>query len=495
MSFGGLYTVRSGLDAARRALDLVGQNVANANTAGYSRQEASFVSAEPAHVIRAPGRGISEVQVLRYRDEFLDRQFRNRSGMLGYFDAFSAKLGQVEQVIGNLSEGGMRTALDQFFNAWDYLSSHPSDPTARTNVVNAARDFLGQAKSVFQELTQLRTEVDETVRDKVADMNSAAQQVAKLNEAIMSQQGSRQPANELLDQRDRLLDSLARLGGTTSVAHGDGSVTVYLGSLLLVDRQTAYPIDFVNAVEPDMDPDPTLVSAQQNMSVFTWNGMVTPPPFSGGELGGLLAVRDQKIPEYMKYLDNFVRTLATEVNTIHMANDANNVALAAPIAIFTAPDGSPTLSPNWMDIVVNPAVLANPGLVVAGNTLINTPPAPDAFAAGDGERALKLARLRDQAILTGAPVGNRPSTPGEYLRSISSTLGMAIQSAQRQYDGASLQVTQVERHRQSVSGVSLDDEMTKMIQFQQAYNAAARVMTTLDEMLDVIVNRVGLVGR
>lgn len=493
MSFGGLYTVRSGLDAARRALDIVGQNVANANTAGYSRQEVSFVSAEPAHVIRAPGRGISEVQVLRYRDEFLDRQFRSRSGMLGYYDAFSAKMAQVEQVVGDLSEGGLRTALEQFFNSWDYLASHPSDTAARVNVINAAQAFLGMARSSFQELAQLRTDVDETLRDKVADVNSAAQQVAKLNEAIMSQQASRQPANDLLDQRDRLLDSLARLAGTTNVTHNDGSVTVYLGSLLLVDRQTAYPVDFTTAVEPDADPDPALVSLQQNMSVFTWNGIVTPPPFTSGEVAGLLTVRDQSIPEYMKYLDNLVRTLATEVNTIHMADDANGVPMPSPVALFTAPDGTSPLGSGWMEIAVNPAVLADPGLLVAGNTLVGTP--PTAPAASDGERALKIARLRDQAILTGAPVGNRPVTPGEYLRSVSSTLGLAVQGAQRQYDGASMQVAQVDRHRQSVSGVSLDDEMTKMIQFQQAYNAAARVMTTLDEMLDVIVNRVGVVGR
>lgn len=493
-SFGGLYTVRTGLDAARRALDVVGQNVANANTTGYTRQEVSFVSAEPAHVIKAPGRGISEVQVLRYRDDFLDRQFRSRSGMLGYYSAFSAQVAQVEQVVGDLSEGGLRTALDNFFNAWDNLASRPSDAAARRNVVNAAEDFLGMARTAFQDLMQLRTDADEAIRTKVQDMNSAATQLAQLNEAIMSQQVTRQPANDLLDQRDRLLDSLSHIAGTTSVTHTDGSVTVYLGSLQLVDRQTAYPVGYQTVMEADQDSDPTLVSQQQNLSVFTWNGMVTPAPFTSGEVAGLLAVRDQTIPEYMKYIDNLVRTLATEVNNIHTAPQTGADLTTPPLVpIFTAPDGISAPGPVWMDIIVNPALVADPSLLEPGNTLVN-PPNPGT-APSDGERALKLARLRDQTLLSGPPVGTGGVTPGEYLRSLSTTLGLRVQQAERQADGATMQVAQVERQRQSVSGVSLDDEMTKMIQFQQTYNAAARVMTTIDEMLDVVVNRIGLVGR
>ena len=181
-SFGSLYTVRSGLMGARRAMDLVGQNVANANTVGYSRQEASFVAAQPSHVINSAGRGVAHVNALRYRDDFMDRQLRLRSGSFGYHEARSQSLYQVEQTLGGLNEGGLRTALDGFFNAWDTLSLSPSDATARLGVVTGAQQFLGHAKSTFGELTQLRGDLDEAIRHKAAEVNNAAHQIAELNE-------------------------------------------------------------------------------------------------------------------------------------------------------------------------------------------------------------------------------------------------------------------------------------------------------------------------
>jgi flagellar hook-associated protein 1 FlgK len=495
-TFGGIYSVRSGLDAARRALDVVGQNVSNANTAGYTRQEVSFVSADPTKVIRSVGRGISEVNVLRYRDEFLDRQYRNRAGLQGFFDTLSTQMGQVEQVMGDLSNTGLRNAVDQFFNSWDTLSAHPTDASARAQVVSSAQDFINTAKDAFSQLQTLRANADEAIQGNINDINSAAQQLADLNQEIMKQEiGGRQTANDLRDQRDRLLDSLAKLAGTTNVIHDDGSATVYLGTLPLVDKQSAYPINMTTAMEPDLDPS-GLTSVQQKLTTLTWNGTSAPAVFSSGSVAGLIAVRDQVAPEYMKYLDNLVRTVATQVNSLHRAPDTAGVA---QIGFFTDSAGGPLLGTNtWMDIQVNAAIVADPSKIVAAQTVPGIiPPAVTAPppAASDGVRAQLIAELRDQTIMTGAPVGTRQVTASEYLRSVSTQLGIAVAQAQSQSDAASLQVTQADKQRQSVSGVSLDDEMTKMIQFQQAYNAAARMMTTMDEMLDTMVNRVGVVGR
>jgi flagellar hook-associated protein 1 FlgK len=496
-TFGGIYSVRSGLDAARRALDVVGQNVSNANTNGYTRQEVSFVSADPTKVIRSAGRGISEVNVLRYRDEFLDRQYRNRTGLQGFFDTLSTQMGQVEQVMGDLSETGLRNAVDQFFNTWDTLSAHPTDPSARAQVVSAAQGFIEMAKDAFGQLQTLRANADEAIQSNVNDINSAEKQLADLNQEIMKQEiGGRQTANDLRDQRDRLLDSLAKLAGTTNVVHEDGTATVYLGTLPLVDKQSAYPIDMTTAMESDLDPS-GLTSVQQKLTTLTWNGTTAPAVISSGSVAGLIAVRDKVAPQYMKYLDNLVRTVATQVNTLHTAADT---AGNPQIGFFTDSTGDPLLGTNkWMDIQVNAAIVADPSKIVAAGTVpgIVIPPAttPPPPAANDGERALSIARLRDQAIMSGAPVGTRQVTASEYLRSVSSQLGIAVAQAQSQSEAAALQVSQADKQRQSVSGVSLDDEMTKMIQFQQTYNAAARMMTTMDEMLDVVVNRVGLVGR
>ncbi|HWI65846.1 MAG TPA: flagellar hook-associated protein FlgK [Symbiobacteriaceae bacterium] len=489
-TFGSIYSVRSGLDAARRALDVVGQNVANANTHGYTRQEVSHIAAEPTNVIKSAGRGIADTLVLRYRDEFLDRQFRSRAGLQGFYDSLSAQLGQVEQIVGDLSQGGLRTALDQFFSAWDTLSSRPSDSAARAQVVTAAEQFLDTAQAAFQELAGVRTTVDEMVRDKVGEVNSAARQIAVLNQEIMRQEvGARQTANELRDERDRLVDSLAKLAGTTTVTHSDGAVTVHLGSMPIVDRHMSFPVDSTVALEADLDSDPVLSSVRQNMTSLTWNGTTNPAQFLSGEVAGLLKLRDEIVPQYMKGLDNLVRTIATEVNTIHTAPDAGGTA---QIAFFTAADGTSPLGIEHMNIAINPAITADPSKIIAAQNLPVPPAVP---AAHDGGRALAIARLRSAAVVSGTPVSAQKLTPSEYLRAVSSQLGIITQQAQRQSEAAALQVAQAEKQRQSVSGVSLDDEMTKMIQFQQTYNAAARMMTTLDEMLDVVVNRIGLVGR
>jgi len=475
-SFYSLYTVRSGLYAAQRALEVLGQNVSNANTVGYSRQEVSLAATEPSQVIKAGGRGISDVNVMRYRDEFLDRQWRSRTGMQAYYGTRSSQLSQVEHIVGDLSEGGFRTALDQFFSSWENLSLRPADAGARAQVISAAEDFLGLAKTSFDDLAQLRLNIDEAVRNKVSEVNSATQQLADLNQAILNGELNQQQANQLRDQRDKLIDSVAKVAGVTTVPQADGTVSVHLGSLPLVDKATAYPIDASIAQEADMDPDPTILSTRQFTTSLTWNGTTNQAKFQSGELGSLLELRDQVVPSYMKYLDNLVRTVATTVNDAHKAG----VPVANQVDVFD-------LQPDWMSIQMNPALRADPSLVLAAATL----PA----GAGDGDRARAIAALRDAALLTGEPVGTLLVSPGEYLRSIHTVIGLQTQQALRRSEAADLQVDQAEKQRQSVSGVSLDDEMTKMIQYQQAYNAAGRMMTAIDEMLDAIINRVGVVGR
>lgn len=478
-SFNGLYTVRSGLFATQRALELIGQNVSNANTVGYSRQEVAFVSAEPGQVIHSAGRGIADAQIVRYRDEFLDRQYRTRAGAQGYYHTLSNSLSQVEEILGDLSSSGIRSAMDEFFNKWENLAMNPRQSDARILVVDAAEHFLGMAHTAFEELKQLRQNIDDAMQLKVDQVNAAAQQIADLNQRILAGEVSGSPVNNLLDRRDMLVDSLAKLAGATSVRHADGTVTVHVGSLPIVEKASAHPIDVTVALEPDMDPT-GLTSTQQRTATLTWNGTTNSIKFGSGEIAALLELRDQAIPEQMKALDNLVRTVATEVNLRHQENPATP----------GVPD--PTIEPvflmstsTWMDIRVNGNIKSDPSRLVPGYT----------GGASDGDRARHIAAIRDAKILTGAPVGAVQVTPEQYFSAIISDVGVQVQMAISRSESATMQMDQAEKQRQSVSGVSLDDEMTKMIQFQQAYNAAARVMTSIDEMLDTLVNRVGITGR
>lgn len=482
-SFNSLYTVRSGLFAQRRALETVGQNIANASTVGYTRQEVAFAAAAPSQVITSTGRGVEDVTIIRYRDEFLDRQFRGHNSAVGYNDTLHRQLSQIEQITGDLSEGGMRTALDDFFNAWQNLSLRPTDTSARIIVAASAEEMLSQAQIVYGELTSTRENLDEAIRIKASEMNTATQQLAEINRALRSSGDSNQAqSHELRDRRDMLIDSLTRIAGTTSVLHNDGTVTVYLGSLPLVDKEFAYTVDATTITEADLDSDPALTSIQQLVTSLTWNGTSNEAKFASGEIGALVELRDQGVPSYMKFLDNLVRTVATKVNDLHK----NGVPVADQIDVFE-------ITADWMSVRLNPLIKDDPTRIIAGTGVDNA--GVFEVAPGDGERARAIAGIRNQAIMTGDPVGTRTVTPGEYLRSVSSLIGVQVQMAGQRVDAANLRMAQAEQLRQSVSGVSLDDEMTKMIQYQQAYNAAARMMTTIDEMLDVVINRVGLVGR
>lgn len=482
-SFGSLYVSRSGLFAQQRALEVIGQNIANASTTGYTRQEVSFATAEPGNVIHSAGRGIADVKALRYREEFLDRQYRSRNGALGYQDARSAGLLEVEEIIGDLEEGGLRTSLDTFFDSWEKLSLRPADPGLRRLVVSAAEGFLTEANSVFGKLTELRTGLDEKIGLKVSQINQATQELSELNQKILESELNEQQANQLRDRRDLLIDSLSKLAGATSIQQSNGTVTVHLGSLPLVSGQSAYPIDSTVALEADLDSDPTITSTQQFVSTLTWNGTTTPATFLSGEVAALLELRDQELPNYMKYLDNLVRTVAIEVNTQHAAG------VVPPVVANDIFD----IQGNWMAVQVNATIASDPNEILAGMGSVVA--GVFTIAPGDGDRARTIAGLRDSTLLTGGPVGTRQVTPKEYLRTISTVLGLQTQQSQRQGESALLQVEQAEKQRQSVSGVSIDDEMTKMIQFQQAYNASARMINAIDEALDVVVNRLGTFGR
>ncbi len=482
-SFNSLYTVRSGLFAQRRALETVGHNISNASTVGHTRQEVAFSAAAPAKVINSAGRGVEDVNIIRYRDEFLDRQFRGRNSAVGYNDTLHRQLSQVEHVIGDLSEGGMRTSLDEFFNAWQNLSLRPSDTSARIIVASSAEEMLSQAQITYAELTSTRENLDEAIRIKASEINTATEQLAEINRMLRSSgNGGDAQSHELRDRRDMLIDSLTHMAGVTSVSHNDGTTTVYLGSLPLVDKEFAYTVDATTVVEADLDADPALTSIQQFVTSLTWNGTSNQAKFSSGEIGALVELRDQGVPSYMKFLDNLVRTVATEVNNLHN----NGVPVADQIDVFE-------ITSDWMSIRLNPLIKDDPNLIHAGTGVDNL--GVFEVAPGDGERARAIAGIRNMSIMTGDPVGTRTVTPGEYLRAVSSLIGVQVQMAGQRVDAATLQMEQAEQLRQSASGVSLDDEMTKMIQYQQAYNAAARIMTSIDEMLDVVINRLGLVGR
>lgn len=487
-TFSSLNTIRSGLFGAQKALETVGKNIANANVKGYHRQEVLFAAAEPINVISGVGRGINSAQVVRYQDEFVDRQFRAKSGMSGYYSTQAGALSEIENLVGDLGDDGLKAATEKFFASWKTLALHPNDLSLKRGVVQAAQTLVQEARTTFNGLRDLRANLDDQLQQKVTLVNQAAAELADLNKAILAAKGSGDPPHDLADRRDQLIDSLAQLAGASAVTQPDGTVNVYIdslgggtsGSFMLVSGATVTPMTATQALEADLDPNPAVTSSTQVVTSLTVGNTGTPWNVPSGEIGALLEARDQIVPSFMQRMDDFMRGIATQVNSLHGTTADPN------IPDFFTIDPSNT----WMAIDVNPALVNDPSLVYAASaTPTAGPPWP---ASDDGGRAQKIADLADSAFLN---MGAQSLTARDFLRSLSTEIGFAVKDASSRADAASLQVDQAQQQRESVSGVSIDEEMTKMVQYQQSYNAAARVMTAIDEMLDILINRVGSVGR
>lgn len=486
-TFSSLNTIRTGLFGSQRALETVGKNISNANVKGYHRQEVLFAAAEPSHVINGIGRGINSAQVVRYRDEFLDRQFRARSGWSGYYSTQANALSEIENLMGDLNDTGLKASLESFWNSWKTLALHPSDLSMKQGVVESAKTLIQEAKITFSGLQDLRTSLDGQLQQKVELVNQAAAEIASLNQSIQVAQAAGQEAHELTDRRDQLVDSLAQLAGASAITQPDGTTTVFInsmsgsssGAFVLVQGNTAMTMTATQAMEADLDPS-GITSTTQLVTNLTYNGTPTPWNVPSGEIGALLEARDQIAPDFMQRLDDFVRGIANQVNSLH----GTSVDPSIPNIFTIDPAGT------WMAIDVNAAVVADPSLIYSAGTLpTGGPPWP---VTDNGDRARQIGALADSAFLT---MGGQSLTGRDFLRGLSTEIGFAVKDATARAEAASLQVDQTEQQRASVSGVSIDEEMTKMIQYQQSYNAAARVMTAVDEMLDILINRVGTVGR
>lgn len=489
MAFTSLFIGKSGLDAAQRALTVLSHNVANVNTPGFSRQEALLQSARPLLMYGATGnaqqigRGVSIVSVQRYRDDFLDRQYRARSSDAGYEGTSQTILEQVQRLLGEPSDVGIRSDLDAFFNAWSALANRSGDPDARIQVKERALGFLTRAKDIAAGLKDLRTSMNTTIETKVSEINNLAQQVAELNQFILRAETNGEGPNDLKDHRDQALDKLAKLTGATFSSMANGQVIVSVGGHQLVVGNLVNKIDLARHTETE--------NPKQSMTDLQWSLDGTSVRFPGGELGALMALRDTVVPQVLGYMDFMVKRFAENVNAVH----AQGRGLDGSTGLNFFDIGS-----EWMDVAVNP-LMEDPAKIAAAGPGTGIP------GSGDGGTALLIAALRDDASLTDAGtfvpgaippvplVGSRPVTVSGYWQALNGLAGVLTQNAIRRGEAVQLQLDLAENHRQSVMGVSLDDEMTKMIQFQHAYTAAARVITAADEMMELIVTRLGLVGR
>jgi len=488
-TFFGLEIARRGLQAQQRALDVTGHNVSNANTPGYTRQEAVMATTTPFPVpgLCTPagagqlGSGVEISEIRRLRDGFLDLQYRGENEALGFWEARWDAIQKVETILNEPSDSGLSKVFEQFWQSLEDLSKNPESLAARSTVLERGKTLAETFNYLDRQLRSLQSDLDSTIKVKVDEVNSFARQIADLNQQIQKIEITGQRANDLRDRRDLLLDQLSKDINIQVREDANGMVQVGIGGRLLVEGDR---VDELNVVE-DVDND--------RFYKVVWKADNQDVQVTGGTILGLIDMRgyldeagNQKglVREIRSVLDNLAGTLAKEFNSIHTAGYGLDGSKG--LDFFTKDSGATVTAGN---IIVN-TELEDLNKIAASKT---NPTEIDG-GAGDGSNALELARLK-QRLLDFNNDNKGDATFEDYYQAAIGELGVQGQQAKRMAENQELLVSQLDNNRQEVSGVSLDEEMVNMIRFQHAYAAAARVITTMDEMLDLVIGRMGLVGR
>ena len=467
-TFFGFEIARRALMAQQTALEVTGHNVANANTDGYTRQRAVLGTTEPfpAPSYNRPfttgqlGTGVQVDMIERIRDTFIDNQFRSENHTMGQWEAAESALQQIEVILNEPSDVSLSSVFNEFWNAWQEMSKNPESQVARVSVREQGVTLANALNHCYEQLNQLRTDLDDNIEIKVDEINNIARQISGLNEQIIKVEVTGDQANDLRDKRDLLLDQLSKIIDFTATESQRGVIIYIQGRPLVVETDI---VELTTVANPLND----------GLLDVVWSDNLAAVGIRDGELYGLLDSRDTKAPYYMNQLDLLTGNLITEMNALHSAGFGLDSGLGAPTGngFFSGTGAS--------DIAVNSA-LSNLNLIAASQ----------GGEAGDGMNALTIAQLKNALTMGGGT-----ASFGDFYKSIISTLGVESQEASRMADNQQLLVEQVTRRKEAVSGVSLDEEVVNMLKYQRGYEAASRLLTVLDEMLDRIINQTGLVGR
>jgi len=462
--FMGIEIGKRALMAQQTALDVVGHNVANVNTPGYTRQEAILAATDPyasPGAVGHIGTGVHVTDIRRIRDAFIDMQKRTEIKRLGEFGTMSAAFEEIEVILNEPSDSGIRSVLDKFWESLQELQSNPESEAVRKTVRESAVTLAESFNRTFRQLEEMRADVDTSVRSKVVQINALARQIAELNVEITNARSAGYRPNDLMDRRDGLLDDLAKIIDIRISEENSGAARVTVGGVLLVESQGAVEI----RVREDGD----------GLAHLEWPGGLD-VNVSSGEIKGFLRLRDEYIQQIKTDIDSLANSIITEVNTQHaLGFDYHGVAGSASFFKGT----------GALSMAVDDAILGDVSLIAAsGNGLV-----------GNGDNALAMAQLKQKLTMSSDPLQPPNATWNDFFRGIVTGLGVDADHAKRMAKNEDYLVNQMENLQQSVSGVSLDEEMTNMMKFQHAYQAAAKLITAADEMLDVLINRTGITGR
>lgn len=446
------------------ALQTVGHNIANKSTEGYSRQRVDLQSATPVQQGRYQlGMGARAGQVSRTNNPWLERQIQKEGTSLGSSEGRADALGRVEQVYNEQINKGLNQYVTDFFNSFRELSNNPESLASRTNVREAANALTADFKRVVGQLRDIQADVDGQIRTGVEEINQLAKEIASLNEKIQLVENQGAHANDERDRRDVLIKKLGEKVDISWAEGSNGMVAITAGRTGIIVSGGSHN-ELKAAASDASDRMEVYFKNNESGSLHNMTAQI-----SGGRLGGVLEVRDKVIEDLISGIDQMAYTLAQEVNSAHI--EGFDRYGKEGVLFFEMPE---QVSGSASVMALNATIFNDVGRIAAG--------ARDA-APGDNTVANVISALQYRKVLNGGS-----ATFDDFYNTQVGQIGTVAQRAVKSFESQKNILGQLNNIRESVSGVSLDEETTKMIEFQRAYDASARLIRTADEMMETVLN-------
>ena len=555
--FSALSSAKLGLLAQQLAIEVTGQNIANVETEGYSRQDVTFEANTPRHAIKYGsmhqiGTGVRVAGIERAHDQFLFEQIMDEGDLTGSTEVKKDIFEQLEVLFNEGSGRSLNDALSSFFASVHDLATNARGLSERADLVSKAEHLASTFNQTGKQLFTIQRNIDATIETEVVEINSLTTQIGKLNESIHANEpASQYKANDLRDNRDRLVKELSKKIDIQLIEESDNQISLTLKdgtALVLKDRVFKLSTSLNGDNDSFKDVNIEYGSGLKNIT----------STITGGELRGYLDMRDTEVESILDKMNILSASFIQEFNGIHRAGfgldgssgldffspldvtvdhdvdntgtavvsmtnaspttvsvdefeiaftgkgafTLNNLTTNASSGTFTFTTGSTFNIKDGFAVTISGAAVsgdkvtfsvsedAASGMSVSSTITANTRKiAAGTTTNGDGANALLMAGLQNTLSfnsVTWSGSGSGSYTFDEYYNAVVSTIGIESFSAQatlRQQEGIMLQLNS---RRESISGVSIDEEMIKMIKFQQAYNASARMISVVDEMLDAL---------
>lgn len=463
--FGTLDLGSRSLQNQRQGVEVTGHNIANADNPAYARQR---LQVQTSLAISTPqgqqGTGATSVSITRLRNDLLDDRFRDELSVTSFLEAQQEALSYAQSALGqevdrqgdvsgiSVSSGqALSSRFNDFFAGLQSVSSSPESMPERQALVNSAVQLAGRFNQTDQRLAGLQDQLNTSVQTGTDKANGFLTEISQLNLQIRKAElGNAGPANDLRDLRQQRIEDLSKLVQTDVATDSDGTLTLSVGGVTLISGQ--------NVVDRLQSYD-----AGNGMLRLRAETAGTPLDVTAGSLAAAISTRDGEIATLRGDLNTLAGTLISEVNAVHRVG--YNLTGGTGADLFTGTGSA--------DIAVNAAIVANPALLQLSGAV---------GAVGDNQVALGLAHLAEK---THAALGN--AAFGDHYSQVVGGLGHALASVNSQVDDQSRVATLLASQRDSVSGVSLDEEMTNMMKYQKAFEASARLITVVEEMLDTVL--------